>query len=371
MGQIHFRFFIIILLFPLLLYAAPRTLARIQVTGAASRTATPLSVALDRLPVPLDAYRLHLVEHTARGDVNIPCQVEATYTPRLWWVLSANKEDARSFELVYGDSTAVTPAIKCETGDKNFTLSCNGAPVLSYRHAVQPAPEGVDTLYNRSGFIHPLYTPDGGVLTRIQPPDHYHHVGIWNPWTKTHIDGREVDFWNLGSGLGTVRYAGLVNSVEGPVYGGFRVRQEHIDLKAPGGPQLAINEEWDVRVWNLSTDNKVWLWELTTVLNSAPRYAHRTGGLPLWRRHRLPRPRILDQRQLRGADLGGHGPRPGGRHPRALVRGQRRYAGRRPRRDSVHESSDQPRTPGTDARMASRRQQRPRRYVFRILSHSP
>ena len=53
------------------------------------------------------------------------------------------------------------------------------------------------------------WSPEGKVLTRIQPPDHYHHYGIWSPWTMTHIEGREVDFWNLNKGQGTVRFAGV------------------------------------------------------------------------------------------------------------------------------------------------------------------
>ena len=40
-------------------------------------------------------------------------------------------------------------------------------------------------------------TPHGQVLTRIQPPDHYHHYGIWNPWTHTLFENDTVDFWNI------------------------------------------------------------------------------------------------------------------------------------------------------------------------------
>src|SRR5690606_42107088 len=43
--------------------------------------------------------------------------------------------------------------------------------------------------YGRSGFIHPLWSPKGQVLTRVQPEDHYHHYGIWNPWTQLNYEG--------------------------------------------------------------------------------------------------------------------------------------------------------------------------------------
>ena len=267
------KLILFILLIPTLLLAQQRLLATITVyAGQTDRNNTPVSVALDHLSVPVDMYRLRLVEHTAAGDAPVACQIEVGTIPRLWWILDGSTPAGveRGYSLVFGDSLARSaPAMTCVTDSLDLTLYQQGKPVLSYRHAILPAPEGVSPLYERSGFIHPLYTPDGDTLTRVQPPDHYHHVGIWNPWTHTLIDGRQVDFWNLGDGLGTVRYAGTLSTTEGPVYTGFRVHQEHVDLGAPGGPRTAINEVWDVRAWNVSTDNNVWLWELTTELSDA------------------------------------------------------------------------------------------------------
>ena len=85
------------------------------------------------------------------------------------------------------------------------TLLSAGKPVLSYNYAVTPAPEGVSDVYARSGYIHPAWTPSGFVLTEIQPRDHYHHYGIWNPWTKVEYEGKLYDLWNLGERKGTVR----------------------------------------------------------------------------------------------------------------------------------------------------------------------
>ena len=122
-------------------------------------------------------------------------------------------------------------------------------------------------LFKRSGFIHPLWSPDGQVLSRIQAPDHYHHYGIWGPRTKTHINGREVDFWNLIKGEGTVRFAGFLSETEGPVYSGFRALQEHIDFGGRGEDRVAMNEVLDVRAWNVGNGD-VWLIDYTTTLNT-------------------------------------------------------------------------------------------------------
>ena len=72
-----------------------------------------------------------------------------------------------------------------------------------------------------------------------------HHYGIWNPWTKVKIGGREVDFWNLGEGQGTVRFAGIESIQSGDAWGGICVRHEHVDFKAPGGAQVVMEETRD------------------------------------------------------------------------------------------------------------------------------
>jgi hypothetical protein len=122
-------------------------------------------------------------------------------------------------------------------------------------------------VYRRSGFIHPLWSPDGHVLTRINPPDHYHHVGIWNPWTETLFQGKVVDFWNLVKKEGTVRFAKFISKEDGNVFGGFRALQEHVVLNDPAGEKVALDEVWDVRVYNVG--HKTWLWDFTSELSCA------------------------------------------------------------------------------------------------------
>ena len=65
--------------------------------------------------------------------------------------------------------------------------------VLTYVHSETLPPEGVDPIFKRSSYIRSTDLPGGQVLTRIQPEDHYHHYGIWNPWTRT----MGVDFGTL------------------------------------------------------------------------------------------------------------------------------------------------------------------------------
>lgn len=164
-------------------------------------------------------------------------------------------------------------------------IQCKGRPVMQYNHIPVSPPEGVGPLYTRSGFIHPLWSPTGEILTDIHPPDHVHHMGIWMPWTKTEFEARQVDFWNLGAGKGTVRFKEFVSQTSGPVYGGFEARQEHVDLTAPGGEKVALNENLDVRVYNVGGPRKgYWLWDFISTQRCATgsplqQHKYRYGGL--------------------------------------------------------------------------------------------
>ncbi len=153
--------------------------------------------------------------------------------------------------------------------------------VLSYQTAMLDVPEGVKKEFRKSGFIHPLKSPSGEVLTRIQPPDHYHHLGIWGPWTKTKVEGREVDFWNLGDGKGRVDFDHVISQVNKGNYAELVVRQNHTDLLAPNGPQVAIEEDLGIRVQ--SADKRRYMVDYTTTISTPLKSsimleAYRYGG---------------------------------------------------------------------------------------------
>ena len=237
--------------------------------GNVDRTDCPVSLSIDQLNYNSDSLTLALFEMSGKTETAMPCQIETGSGARLWFILNGTtlKNTKRTFVI---RKTAGTPnsisGIKAERKDGALTLSSNGKPILSYQIETINPPKGINPLFKRSAFIHPLYSPEGEVLTRIQAPDHYHHYGLWNPWTLTFIGKREVDFWNLYKGEGTVRFAGMVSQVEGPVFTGFRSLQEHIDFGAKGSDAVAMNELFDLRVWNIS--NKKYLFDYVSTLNT-------------------------------------------------------------------------------------------------------
>lgn len=255
--------------------------------GSIKRCGTPVSISLEGLDYNTDKGALHLFEVKGKTRAEVPCQLEAGNSPRLWWVpvgeTVANVD--RKFILIKDSTFVAKNVVTTEMNSRILIIKNNNQKVVQYNIADVFPPDTVSELYKRSGFIHPLWSPSGNVMTRIMAPDHWHHLGIWNPWTKTHFEGHSTDFWNLMEGQGTVRFAGFNSLISGPVYGGFKARQEHVDFQCKGGDKVAMNEVWDVRVWNVGTYGgvKVWLWDLTTTLNCASSSpitleAYRYGG---------------------------------------------------------------------------------------------
>lgn len=141
----------------------------------------------------------------------------------------------------------------------SLTLLSNGKNILQYNYALSSLPDGVSQIFARSGYIHPACTPSGFVFTLIQPVDHRHHYGIWNPWTHLIYEDKLYDLWNLGDSLGTVR-ADRVDAVyEGDVMSGFDAWLQHV-IFAPGGEKTIMNERWRIRAVDVG-DAFVWDFE--------------------------------------------------------------------------------------------------------------
>lgn len=241
-------------------------LARILVdTGEYPRVDTPISVSLEGVSLePGGEYVL--VEGKGNSRRRIRAQVEGGNPARLWFVLSGETPAGakRTFDLIKL-SKGRGPVVWVKKTDKHLDIVHGDGEVLRYNHAIVPPPAGQDKLYERSAFIHPLWSPKGTVLTNIQPKDHYHHVGIWMPWTHTEFEGKATDFWNLKAGQGTVRFTRFLSTTAGPVYGGFEAEQEHVALQTAEGEKVVLNEVWDVRVYNIGGKKKgYWLWDFVS-----------------------------------------------------------------------------------------------------------
>ncbi len=238
-------------------------------SGAYNRIDSPVFLDCNLIKNKKIFDNLQLVEIVQGNYKNIPSQFNKQ-TKKLWFILYGYtpKETKRQFALIQKSKKNKNTQIKIVKKDGKLQLSLNNNPILNYQFEIIYPPKGVKDSYKKSGFLHPVYSPGGEVLTRIQAPDHYHHYGIWGPWTKTNINGRSVDFWNIGDQQGTVLFKSFLNETQGDVYSGFTALQEHIDYGAEEKNRVAINEALEVKVWNIGYKNKFWLVDYTTKIKT-------------------------------------------------------------------------------------------------------
>jgi len=76
-----------------------------------------------------------------------------------------------------------------------LTVMDGAIPVLTYRYGDR-LPAGLDPKQVRSCYIHPLYSPDGEVLTADFPADHLHHHGLFWTWPAVTVRGAETQTWH-------------------------------------------------------------------------------------------------------------------------------------------------------------------------------
>ena len=69
-----------------------------------------------------------------------------------------------------------------------------GKPVLVYNYGMTLG-GGAPEEKRRSGYVHPLYAPNGVVVTDDFPKDHWHHRGVFWAWPRVTIEGKQYDQW--------------------------------------------------------------------------------------------------------------------------------------------------------------------------------
>ncbi|MCA9141029.1 MAG: PmoA family protein [Planctomycetales bacterium] len=142
--------------------------------------------------------------------------------------------------------------------DATITIRANDRPILVYNKISPPLPQGIDPVYRRSGFLHPVTSPAGRIVTATFPSDHAHQHGIFSAWVKTTWNQREIDFWNLAKGNGRVLHQRVVNVFAEADRVGFEVDLIHRAEQAPVVDVL--RERW--RITAVPTDGSYHAFDL-------------------------------------------------------------------------------------------------------------
>ena len=204
----------------------------------------------------------------------VPAQFESGPSRRLWWILQQplRRNEIRRYEVVESPTSKGRERSNVSVQDdgEKLVVKSGQRRVLAYNHQIVPSPDATKPYYARSGYLHPLFTPSGQMVTDGMPLEHTHQHGVMFAWRQAEYEGRKVDFWNVAERLGRVEHESIDEIVEGPVFGGFRVSLRHLELKNPSGPTPVIRETWEVRVFALGDS---FLWDLTSeqrMIGAAP-----------------------------------------------------------------------------------------------------
>ena len=241
--------------------------------GPHPRIDTPVSVALS---IPSAEWkspdgRVPGVVEIVEGRSNrIPSQIEPGKPPRLWWTATGETRvgQKRTYrvDLV---KPGKAPGVSVDRQASFVEIRVKDAPVLRYNSAIVAPPKDTDPAFARSGFIHPLRTPSGTLVTEQFPADHPHQDGVFLAYTKTEFEGRTPNFWDLLAGNGRVRSSGVHRARGGPVFGEIVVEQEHVDTSGPA-EKVALREFWTIRFWNQANpDAGFFLCDVTSELRCA------------------------------------------------------------------------------------------------------
>ena len=134
--------------------------------------------------------------------------------------------------------------------ETSITVRDKDQTIICYNKVSPPAPKGMDSIYERSGCLHPVNTPRGCTVTDMFPADHPHQHGIFSAWVNTTYEGQDIDFWNLGNGTGRVLHEQVVATFEEPAAVGFEVDLIH---RAAKHAVDVLRERWKITVY--STDS--------------------------------------------------------------------------------------------------------------------
>jgi len=144
--------------------------------------------------------------------------------------------------------TAVSSELSCHESDAAIEIRNGENLVLRYNKIPTADAAANEPEYSRTGYIHPLCTPAGKVITGDYAPDHPHQHGLFFAWTKTGFEGRAPEFWNQKLAAGRVAYVKTLGITSEPAESGFEVEHLFEDLTAPEAPKAALRETWQVRV---------------------------------------------------------------------------------------------------------------------------
>lgn len=113
--------------------------------------------------------------------------------------------------------------------------------IATYQAGFVPSPDPAQPYMGRSGFVHPMVTPAGNIVTDGMPLDHIHQHALMFAWTSSRIEGVPVDFWNSGKRLGRIEHVETIEATPDRIV----VELKHVN-QTTTPESTAIRETWQL-----------------------------------------------------------------------------------------------------------------------------
>ena len=177
--------------------------------------------------------------------------------------------------------------VRTRPGSDGLSLSAEGKEVLNFRTDKDKVPRtDIPATILRAGYLHPVRSPSGAIVTGDYPSNHAHHHGIWTPYTKAVFQGRTTDFWNMQNKKGEEQLRAVGRLWAGEVHGGFDAELRMTDLSGTA-PIDALIDRWSVKAYAIKGSQKpMHVFDLTTTQACAtndplelPQYHYGSFGL--------------------------------------------------------------------------------------------
>jgi hypothetical protein len=159
------------------------------------------------------------------------------------------------FQIPKTEQTAKskTEIAVCKETEKAITVSIGEKPFFVYNKSIVEPPAGIASVFRRSGYIHPIRTPNGIEVTGDFAPDHAHQHAFFMAWVNTKFKNNEVDFWNQKKKTGRISHSNVLSIKNTNKYSEFQVQLSHEDITTPDRPVQVLSETWKVRAYPHST----------------------------------------------------------------------------------------------------------------------
>ncbi len=207
------------------------------------RFQTPVQVTLNK---SLNTRSLYKLYNTKSGKAT---NVQLIDSLHLFFILpdTLQPDEQAAYKLLPLNGKQIFPVavLKSTAG---IEVRVHNQPLLFYHTAMEKPPSGSPAYYARSGFIHPLFSPKGKVLTDDFPAGHRHQHGIMMAWVNTTFKNTPVDFWNQHLLTGNVMHNELISIQNGMAGCIITTSLKHISQKF--GEVLA--EKWTMTVYTFS-----------------------------------------------------------------------------------------------------------------------